>query len=272
MHAGGFEAAFNQLMFLNIPLLLPIGGRFSNHEHLCYTPFFSPSVPLHDLAESWDERLRKPETEDQLRPSHQHLWYQTLEERSGTLMLSHIRNDPEARLWVLEIAVLYPSLDDVQGCRNNQRRRRTHYRRDKVLAPRRLVVVFEMENLLLRPCATTEQRERARRVTCRRPPCTSVQAHTFVCDDLEEPARPECLWVCLALDLEHVEGQENNLANTDERASGSIEHSFSCAFAERFVEVGRVVLCQVVTHEWLSAILVYSLENLVACSIAETGE
>ena len=42
-------------------------------------------------------------------------------------------------------------------------------------------------------------------------------------------------------------------------SSGCVHNSFSCALAKGIVELVAVVPAQVVTHEWLSSILVDSL-------------
>jgi hypothetical protein len=63
----------------------------------------------------------------------------------------------------------------------------------------------------------------------------------------------------LSLDLEDVERQEDDLTDTDQRTRRRIENGFSRAFAERLVEVGGIVLCEVVSDEGLPAVLVYSL-------------
>ena len=48
------------------------------------------------------------------------------------------------------------------------------------------------------------------------PAPTPVQAEALVPYDLEDASSAERLGVGLALDLEHVEGQEDDLANTDQ--------------------------------------------------------
>lgn len=60
--------------------------------------------------------------------------------------------------------------------------------------------------------------KRTRRVTGRRPTPATVQSEALVPDDLEHATATERLWVCLALDLEHVEGEQDDLSDTDQTA------------------------------------------------------
>jgi hypothetical protein len=46
-----------------------------------------------------------------------HLWYQALEETGESLILDHASNNPESTLWVLKVAVLNASLDNIKRCR-----------------------------------------------------------------------------------------------------------------------------------------------------------
>lgn len=76
----------------------------------------------------------------------------------------------------------------------------------------------------------------------------------------------------MTLDLQHVEGQEDDLSDTDDGSGERGHHRLSGLGAEGALEVGAVVLGEVVAHEGLSAVLVDSLEDLVACGVAESGE
>ena len=53
-------------------------------------------VHLHDGTKSGYQRLRQPETENQLGSGHHKLRGQSLEETSKTLMLDHIADDSHA--------------------------------------------------------------------------------------------------------------------------------------------------------------------------------
>lgn len=76
----------------------------------------------------------------------------------------------------------------------------------------------------------------------------------------------------MPLDLEHVQGQNDDFTNSDQTAGRSMHDSLSVALAECAIEAVSVVLCQVIPDERLAAILVDSLEDLVGRRIAETGE
>lgn len=58
--------------------------------------------------------------------------------------------------------------------------------------------------------------ERTRSVTGGGPAPTSVQAEALVGNDSEDTTAAEGLGVCLSLDLEDVEGKENDLSDTDQ--------------------------------------------------------
>lgn len=79
-------------------------------DHRSNQPF---NAQLKNLIKGRNERLRQPETEYQLRPRHEQLRRQSLEEAGDTLVLHHATHDPESRLGILKVAVLYPRLDDV---------------------------------------------------------------------------------------------------------------------------------------------------------------
>ena len=53
-----------------------------------------------------------------------------------------------SRFWVLEVAILYPGLDDIEWCRNDERCACAGYGSDKVLRPGGFVVVFELVEVL----------------------------------------------------------------------------------------------------------------------------
>lgn len=96
---------------------------------------------LHDLVESGYQCLGQPEREHELGSRHQKLRCQALEERGRPFDLHHVGDDPEAALRIFKILVLYPSLDDIQGSRDDERCAGTSNRGNKVLAPGGRVVI-----------------------------------------------------------------------------------------------------------------------------------
>jgi hypothetical protein len=106
-------------------------------------------------------------------------------------------------------------------------------------------------------------RKRAGRVTCCRPSPTTVKSETLVSDNPEQSSSPESLWVCLSLDLEHIQRQKNDFTNTNDRTSGRVHDRLAVTLAECAVKATAVVLREVVPDKWLAAKLVYSLEHLV---------
>ena len=162
-------------------------------------------VGLHDLVESRDKRLRKPEGKRQLRPGHEQLRHQSLEERRKPLLPRHIPNDLDTRLLDFEVLILYPRLNHIQGRRHNKRRRRSHHRSHKILEPARLVVILQLKEILLRGRGTTEQRKRARRIACSRPSPASIQSEALIGDDPKHASAAESFWVCLPFDLKDIQ-------------------------------------------------------------------
>lgn len=80
------------------------------------TVYTSPQIqihPLYHLVERRYQCLCQPEAEDQLRPSHQKLWRQPLEEAGEPFVPHHVPHDPETAFRVIEVSVLYPGFDDI---------------------------------------------------------------------------------------------------------------------------------------------------------------
>jgi len=198
-----------------------------------------------------------------LQARNTYLGNKTLEESAHALVPRHLGQDLHARLGVLKVLVLHPRLDDIKRRGHKQRRRRTRNRRDKVLEPRRLVVVLQLEQVLLGERRATEQRERTRRIAGRCPSPAPVQAKALVCNNLHHATAAEGLRVCLALDLEHVEGQEDDLSYADQGAGSRVQDGLAGLLTKGILKVGSVVLRQVVARDGLTAVLVYSLENLL---------
>ena len=171
---------------------------------------------LYNLTESGNQSLCQPEAEDQLGTSHQQLGGQALEETGGALVLEHLRDNLEARLGVLEVAVLNTGLDHVQRSGDNQGGTGTADGGDKVLAPAGGVVVAQFVDVLLGEGGTTEESERARGVTGGSPASAAVKTHTLISDNLEKATATEGLGVGLTLNLQHIEREEDDLSNTDQ--------------------------------------------------------
>lgn len=123
--------------------------RLKNHS-LCI-------CPLYDLTESRDQGLCQPEAENQLGSSHQKLGGQSLEQTHGTLVLEHVGHNSEARLGVLEVAVLDTGLDNIQRSGDDQRSTGTGNGGNKVLTPGGLVVVGQTVNVFLGEGRSTEK-------------------------------------------------------------------------------------------------------------------
>ena len=105
-------------------------------------------------------------------------------------------------------------------------------------------------------------RERTRRVTGCCPAPATVQAEALVGDDPEQTASTESLGVGLALDLENVERQQDDLTDTNQGTGGGVHDGLAVALAECLVEGVTVVPGEVVASERLSTVLVDALEDL----------
>lgn len=105
-------------------------------------------------------------------------------------------------------------------------------------------------------------RERARGISCSSPAPASVQAEALVGDNLEHTSAPKCLRICLALDLEHVQGQQDDLADTDQATSCGVQDGLACFLAESRLKIRSIVLRQEVAGDRLAAVFVNSLEDL----------
>jgi len=83
--------------------------------------FASLADASNNLTKRRDQRLCQPETKHQLRPRHQQLRRQPLEETREALVLHHRAHDLEPRLRVLEISVLDAGFDDIEGSGDDER-------------------------------------------------------------------------------------------------------------------------------------------------------
>lgn len=229
-------------------------------------------VFLHDLVEGRDEGLGEPEGEGELGTGHEQLREQALEEGGRTLVLEHVGDDASASLLDLEVAVLDAGLDDVERSGDNEGGGGTGDGSDEVLGPGSAVVVLELVEVLLGGGGTTEESERTGSVTGGGPAPTSVQTEALVRNDPHDTTATERLGVCLPLDLENVEREQDDLADTNKTTSGSVHNGLAVAGAKGAVEEAAVVLGQVVAHEGLTTVLVDALQDLVGGGVAETRE
>lgn len=112
---------------------------------------------LHKLRVGWNKRLCQPEGEGQLGSSHQKLGGQSLEEAAEAFLLRHVGDDAETALLNLEVSVLYPGLDNIHGCGDDDGGTGTCNGSDKVLAPGCFVVVFHLVEILFCGCGSSKE-------------------------------------------------------------------------------------------------------------------
>lgn len=71
--------------------------------------------------------------------------------------------------------------------------------------------------------------ERSRRVTGSSPAGTTVQSHTLIGNDLEESTATESFGVRLSLDLQDIQGKQDDLSDTDQTvACQQLDLSLHC--------------------------------------------
>jgi hypothetical protein len=113
--------------------------------------------PLHDLVECRDQSLCEPEGKDELGSCHQHLRCQPFEEGHKPFILPHLGHDPESALWVFKVAVLYPGLDDIERCGDDEGCTGATDGSEEVLSPCCGIVVFELVEVLLHGGRSTKE-------------------------------------------------------------------------------------------------------------------
>jgi hypothetical protein len=86
-----------------------------------------------------------------------HLGDKALEEAGEPLLAGHVAQDAKAALGVVEVAVLNARLDDVERSRHDERSRSAGNGSNKVLEPRRLIVILQVEQVLLGERGTSEK-------------------------------------------------------------------------------------------------------------------
>lgn len=89
--------------------------------------------------------------------SGSYLGHQTLEKTGEAFISGHVGKNSETTLGVVKVSVLNSSLDDIERRGDDKRGRGTSNGSNKVLEPGGLVVVFQVEDVLLGECRTTEQ-------------------------------------------------------------------------------------------------------------------
>ena len=104
----------------------PPPSSITHHHLTSVNPTSSPRPPAFPISLSQhlikgrNQRLRQPKAKHQLRPRHQQLGGQPLEETGRPFLPRHPAQDLEAGLGVLEVAVLDPGLDHVERGRDEQ--------------------------------------------------------------------------------------------------------------------------------------------------------
>jgi hypothetical protein len=107
--------------------------------------------------------------------------------------------------------------------------------------------------------------ERTRGVTGSSPLPSSVETEALVSNDSDNTTSTESLWVCLSLDLEDIEWEEDNFTNTNDGSSQGVHHGLASLGAEGGIEGGAMVGGEVIADEWLTTVLVDSLKDLIRC-------
>lgn len=187
-------------------------------------------------------------------------------------MLDHILDNLDTGLWVLKVAVLDTGLDNIKWSGDDQRGRCTSNRGDEVLEPGGLVVVVELEEVTLGESRSTEESEGTWSIAGSGPSPAAVETETLIFDNADDTASAESLWVCLTLDLEDVKWEEDDLSDTDEGSREGGDHGLSGLWAEGAVERITVVAGDEIAGEWLTAVLVDTLRDLVTGSVAQSWE
>lgn len=104
-----------------------------NHKACGVQPLLS--IPTKLVRKVSNRVLRNSKREDKLRPNHQKLRSQTLEERPQPLIAHKLEDNTDPGLGRMKGPVLHPGFDDIQGLRHSDRSGRTDTRSDRVLCP-----------------------------------------------------------------------------------------------------------------------------------------
>ncbi|KAI3483170.1 hypothetical protein L1887_53950 [Cichorium endivia] len=171
------------------------------------------------LAKEGDEALGDGEGEDELGADDEHLGGEALEEGAEALVFDHVLDDGHAADLGFEVGVLDARLYDVEGGSDGDGCDGTADGSKEVLRPCSVVVVLEAKDVFLCEGGSTEERKGAGGVTCSGPAPTTVEVDVLVGKNAQESSRSEGLRVGLTLDLEHIQRQQDDLADTRERTS-----------------------------------------------------
>ena len=134
-------------------------------------------------------------------------------------------------------------------------------------------------------------RKRARRISRRCPAPAAVETEALILDDREHTTATEGLGVRLTLDLQHVQGEEDDLADADKtvvrgqpcsvaafraaKCSPSrrrVHDGLARLLAKSILKVLAVVSPEEVARHRLAAVLVHALEDLVPGRIPQPRE
>lgn len=106
------------------------------------------------------------------------------------------------------------------------------------------------------------------------PSPTAVEGSTLLFKYSKSTTTAERVWIDLHLDLEGVEREQDNLANTGQAACGGVHHGLPLSLAERVdkrVADGRGAADEIVEPR-LTTKFVDTLGNFVPCRVAQSGE
>mmetsp|Transcript_23249 Transcript_23249/g.74859 ORF Transcript_23249/g.74859 Transcript_23249/m.74859 type:complete len:315 (+) Transcript_23249:487-1431(+) len=238
----------------------------------CPPPLWQLWHARQHMVKLGDEVLSDGEGKYQLGAHDDELGQKALEEGAEALLADHVADDAHSALGCVERPVLDAGLDHIQ--------RRGHCDGgscacdggDKRLAKGGILVVLELEHALHGQCRATEEREGARRVAGHRPTSATIQVPPLLHEQIHHPASTERVWVGLGLDLEHIKGQQDHLANADHGPGKAVHQGLGQLRTKGGVEVVAEAVLHQVTHEGLTTELVDALEHLVARGEAQAGE
>ena len=117
-------------------------------------------------------------------------------------------------------------------------------------------------------------REAAWGISRHSPSPTAVERGSLLSEYSEHTTTAERVWIDLHLDLEGVEGEQDDLTNAGQAACGSMYHGLPTSFAERVdkrVTDGGGAADEVVEPR-LTTKFVYALGDFVPCCVAQSGE
>jgi len=117
-------------------------------------------------------------------------------------------------------------------------------------------------------------REAAWGISRHSPSPTAVKSAPLLFKYSEHTTTAERLWIDLHLDLEGIEGEQDDLADTSQAACGSMHHGLPASFAKgvgkRVTDSGGTA--DEVVEPRLTTKFVYALGDFVPCRVAQSGE